>query len=87
VVLGSNKDRYFKVGTKLPPVEKDELISFLKENIDVFAWSAYEALGIDPSFICYHLNVNPAAIPKRQQPRGSSKEHFKAVKEKVNKLK
>ena len=36
--------------------------------MDVFAWNAYEVPGIDPDFICHHLNVNVAAVPKRQTP-------------------
>ena len=42
---------------------------------------------MDPEFICHHLNVNPVAIPRRQQPQWSFKEHAKAVKEEFNKLK
>ena len=53
----------------------------------MFAWSAYEALRVDPNFICHHLNVNPSATPKKQPPRRSSKEHSDAVKEEVVKLK
>ena len=52
-----------------------------------FSWSAYEAPGVDPNFICHNLNVNPMVIPKKQPPWHSSKEHAKAVKEEVNKLK
>ena len=53
----------------------------------MFAWSAYEASGVDPNFICHHLNVNPCIIPKKQLPRHSSKKHFDAVNEEVIKLK
>ena len=60
---------------------------FLKRNIDVFAWSAYKARGVDSNFICHHLNVNSAVIPKKQPPRCSSKKHFDAVKDEVMKLK
>ena len=60
---------------------------FLKRNIDVFAWNAYEALGVDPSFICHHLNVNPSVTPKKQPPRHLSKEHSDVVKDDVMKLK
>ncbi|XP_075659007.1 uncharacterized protein LOC142628855 [Castanea sativa] len=75
------------VGVQLPPQEKEELMVFLKKNIDVFAWSAYEALGVDPNFICHHLNINPSVIPKKQPPRGSFKEHSNAIKEEVTILK
>ena len=57
------------------------------QDIGVFAWSAYEAPGLDPTPICHHLNVNPTVIPKKQPPRCSSKEHSEAVKEEVLKLK
>ena len=60
---------------------------FLKRNIDVFAWSAYEAPRVDSNFIFHHLNVNPAIVPKNQPPRHSSKEHSNAVKNEVIKLK
>ena len=63
------------------------MIEFLKRNIDVFAWNAYEAFGVDPDFICHHPNVNLAVLPRKQPPRHSSKEHSDAVKEEVNKLK
>ena len=72
---------------RLPPQEKEELVEFLKRNIDVFAWDAYDALGIDPDFICHHLNVKPSITPKKQSPRHPSREHAKAIREKVTKLK
>ena len=53
----------------------------------MFAWSAYKALGVDPNFICHHLNVNPFVIPKKQPLRGSSKDHSNAVKDEMIKLK
>ena len=60
---------------------------FLKKNIDIFAWNAYEAPRVDPDFICHHLNVNLVVLPKKQPPRRSSKEHSDAVKQEVNKVK
>ena len=53
----------------------------------MFAWNAYEALGVDPSFIYHHLNINPSITPKKQSPRRPSKEHANAVKDEVMKLK
>ena len=62
-------------------------MEFLKRNVDVFTWNAYEAPGVDPSFIRHHLNVNPTVTPKKQPPRLSSKDHSDAVKDEVMKLK
>ena len=50
-------------------------------------WNAYEAPGVDPSFICHHLNVNPSVTPKKQPPQHSSREHSDAVKDEVTKFK
>ena len=66
IVIDNDSERFFQVGTQLSPQEKEELIEFLRRNIDVFAWNAYEALGVDPNFICHHLNVNPSIIPGKQ---------------------
>lgn len=86
-VIDDDHERFFQVGTQLPPREKEELLGFLKRNLDVFAWDPYDALGIDPSFICHRLNVNPSVTPKKQPPRRPSKEHAETIKEEVNKLK
>ena len=87
ITINDDVEKFFQIGARLPPPEKEELIVFFKRNIDVFAWNAYEALGVDPNFICHHLNVNPSAIPKKQPPRCSSKDHSDAVKDEVTKLK
>ncbi|XP_030937501.1 uncharacterized protein LOC115962766 [Quercus lobata] len=87
VFVGDNSEKFFQVGAQLPPQEKEELVEFLKRNVDVFMWNAYEAPRVDPSFICHHLNVNPSATPKKQPPQGSSKDHTNSVKDEVMKLK
>ena len=86
-IVGNDLEKFFLIGAQLPPQEKEELVEFLRKNIDVFAWNAYEAPGVDLSFICHHLNVNPSIIPKKQSPRCPSKEHADAVKDEVMKLK
>ena len=55
--------------------------------MNVFACDACKAPGIDPDFICHHLNVNPSIVPRKQSPRRSSKDHYEAVKDEVTKLK
>ena len=85
--VGDDPEKIFQVGAQLPPQEKEELVIFLKKNIDVFAWNAYKAPGVDLSFICHHLNVNPSVTPRKQPPRRSSKEHSDAVKDEVMKFK
>ena len=87
VIIGNDLERFFQVGTQLPLVEKEELVELLRRNVDVFVWDAYEAPGLDPKFICHHLNVNPSVTPKRQPHRCPSNEHVEAVKSEMIKLK
>ena len=86
-VIGGDSKKFFQVGAQLPPQEKEELLEFLRKNIDVFAWDTYEAPKVDPNFICHHLNVNPSVTLKKQPHRRPSKEHADAVREDGMKLK
>ena len=40
IVIDDDSKKFFQVVAQLPPREKEELIVFLKRNIDVFTWSA-----------------------------------------------
>ena len=87
MIIGDEPKKFFQVGSQVPPREKEGLIEFLRKSVDVFVWDAYDALGIDPNFICHHLNVDPSATPKKQPPQRPSKEHANAIKDEVRKLK
>ena len=87
VTVGDNQEKFFQVGSELPPQERQKLIEFLTKNMDVFTWNAYEAPKMDPSFICHHLNVNSFVTPKKQSPRCSSKKHSDTIKDKVTRFK
>ena len=47
-----------RIGTTLSPEMRTRLIQFLKENLDVFAWSHEDMPGISPEVIQHKLNVN-----------------------------
>lgn len=81
------KDKYFQVGRSLLASKKVQLLLFLDCNIDVFAWSPYEAPRVDSKFICNRLNVDRNCITKKEKSRRSSDIHFEVVKENVEKLK
>ena len=63
------------------------MVEFLRKNVNVFAWDAYEAPGIDPNFIYHHLNVNPSITPRRQPLCCPSKENAEAIRNEMTKLK
>ena len=83
VVIGDDLERFFQVRARLPLQEKEELVELLRRNVDVFAWDAYEAPGLNPEFICHRLNVDPSATPKKQSPRRPSNEHVEAIRVKL----
>ena len=87
MVIGDDPERFFQVGAQLPLLEREQLVEFLRKNVNLFVWDAYEASGVDPNFICHHLNVNSFITPKRQPPRCPSKEHAKAIRNEVAKFK
>ena len=68
VVVGDTLEKFFQVGAQLPPQEKEELVKFLKRNIDVFAWDTCDAPGIDqPSFSTISTLTRPS-LPKSSHP-------------------
>ena len=75
-----NVNRYFQIGASMKDEDKVEMLLFLLRNVDVFAWSPYEVLGVDPEFIVHKFNVNPSFLPKKQKPRRSAKEHVEVVR-------
>ena len=64
-----------------------QILLFLIQNVDVFAWSLYEVPGVDPEFIIHKLNVDPSFPPKKQKLRRSVKEHVEVVWQEVGRLK
>ena len=54
-----------RIGADLEENVKKDLTRFLRENIDVFAWSHEDMPGIDPSVITHCLNVYPSSKPVR----------------------
>ena len=87
IIIGDNQEKFFQIGSQLPHQEREELIEFLRKNINVFAWNVYEALGVDLEFICHNLKVNSLITLRKQPPRRPSKEHAEVVREEVTRLK
>ena len=58
-----------KVGTGLDPVLKSKIVEFLKQNLDVFAWTHEDMPGIDNEVIEHKLNVDPTKKPVQQKQR------------------
>ena len=51
------------IGSKLAKDVMDLLISFLKQNIEVFIWKQENMGGIDPAVITHKMNISPSFKP------------------------
>ncbi|GAV70299.1 hypothetical protein CFOL_v3_13797 [Cephalotus follicularis] len=60
-----NEENIIQFGSQLREVDKGELIIFLRNNKDVFTWSAEEVPGISPEVMVHKLSVDSMRPPTR----------------------
>ena len=82
----STLERFFLVGSKLSPIDREELLQILIDNRDVFAWSVYDASGVSPNLACYSLNIGPEYRLVVQKRRKLAPERATIVLEEVERL-
>ena len=58
-----------KIGANLATQMKEELVQFLKKNLDIFTWSHEDMPGIAVKVIQHRLNVNLDRKPIQQKRR------------------
>ena len=61
--------RTTRIRTTLSPEIRTRLIQFLKENLNVFAWSREDMPGISTKVIQHRLNLDPEKKPVQQRRR------------------
>ena len=59
VLVEGDPSKTTKVGKELQQTLKDELVKFMKKNLDVFAWIHEDVPRIDRQVIEHSLNVDP----------------------------
>ncbi|XP_030941553.1 uncharacterized protein LOC115966460 [Quercus lobata] len=82
----SRPKRSTKISTLASQLVHQALMTFLKENQDVFAWSHKDMPGINPLVMVHKLNVSPSFPPIRQKKRIFAQQRDKAIVEEVRKL-
>ena len=82
----SDIEKYTMVEAELEENTKKDLVQFLKENVDVFAWSHEDIPAIDPGVITHRLNVSLSFMPIQQKKRVFTPERDNANKDEVHKL-
>ncbi|XP_057808536.1 uncharacterized protein LOC131023016 [Salvia miltiorrhiza] len=75
-----------KIGPFMNEQVKEELISCLQRNANVFAFSTADLKGIDRGLAEHRLNVNPNVIPVKQRTRHFGTEKDAAIREQVHGL-
>ena len=75
-----------RIGTTLSPEMKTRLIQFLKENLDLFAWTHEDMPSISPKVIQHKLNVDPERKLVQQRWWVFAPERNQAITDEVNKL-
>ncbi|XP_026442187.1 uncharacterized protein LOC113341579 [Papaver somniferum] len=86
VHIGDEKHKTTFVGADLPAHERDGLITLLRANADVFAWSFAEMPGIDPNVAFHRLNIDEKFHPVRHKIRNMSQSKRNGVTAEVEKL-
>jgi hypothetical protein len=72
------------IGSSLTEAERHDLITFLYENRDVFAWSARDLQGVSRDLAQHNLNITKGA--KKQKLRKMLAERAEAAKAEVQRL-
>ncbi|XP_074337040.1 uncharacterized protein LOC141674218 [Apium graveolens] len=82
----NDPSKVLRIGSNLSLDLREDLARFLRENLDVFAWSHSDMIGIDPNVMCHRLNLDPKKKGVRQKRRPISGERAEALREDVDRL-
>ncbi|KAL0404056.1 UNVERIFIED_CONTAM: Transposon Ty3-G Gag-Pol polyprotein [Sesamum radiatum] len=85
-LIPGDPDKITKVGSKMKEDVREQVISCLRKNKDIFAWAPQDLEGIDPGVITHHLNLDPTIRPIKQKKRHFEPEKDKIIPGEVDKL-
>ncbi|KAL0345370.1 UNVERIFIED_CONTAM: hypothetical protein Sradi_4368300 [Sesamum radiatum] len=77
-LIPGDPDKITKVESKMKEDVREQVISCIRKNKDIFALTPQDLEGIDPGVITHHLNLDPAIRPLKQKKR-----HFGPEKDKI----
>ncbi|XP_074300236.1 uncharacterized protein LOC141631470 [Silene latifolia] len=87
VILDSlHPERTVLIGSECRGKIREELVRLLRTNIDCFAWSHDDMIGIDPSVITHKLSVDPSYKPVQQKRRKFASERNQVINQEVDNL-
>ena len=80
------QEKFTYISSLLSDEEMGQLRLVLLNNIDVFAWSHSNMVGINPTVASHKLNIIPAARPVRQKVRHFHLERHQVIQTEVDNL-
>ena len=83
-LAGSDKSTY--VSSLISSGENEQIQQVLLRNMDVFAWTHSDMVGINPVHAFHKLNVIPSARPVRQKVRRFHLDRHQVIQEEVDNL-
>jgi hypothetical protein len=87
IPLSENRpEKTVHLGNTLSPAEKEDLLKFLNDSKEVFAWSANDLQGVSRDLAQHSLNVDKMFKPKKQKIRKISDERADAAAAEVQRL-
>ena len=75
-------EKFMYVSSLLSNEERERLQLIMLNNIDVFAWSHSDMVGIDPMVASHKLNIIPTARSVRQKVRRFHLAHLPIIQTK-----
>ncbi|XP_020216893.1 uncharacterized protein LOC109800524 [Cajanus cajan] len=84
--LGRTLEQVTHMGSQLNKDDSNQVKRTVRDNKDLFAWTASDMPGIDPKFLCHRLAVCRDARPVAQKKRKMGDEKRKAADAEVKKL-
>jgi hypothetical protein len=73
-------------GSQLSEEQEKDLLKFLFNNKDVFAWSANDLCGVNRDAIEHSLNVDPTIRPRKQKLQKMSDDKVEGARNEVKRL-
>ena len=75
-----------QIGARLNDTLREQVISFLKNNHDCFAWSHEDMTSINSKVAVHRLQVDPNYQPIKQKRRTFAFEQNKIINDEIQKL-
>ena len=78
-VMLNGPEKFTYASSLLSDDEKEQLQLVLLNNVNVFAWSHSDMVGISPTVASHKLNIIPTAKPVRQKLRRFHLDHHQII--------